>query len=509
MSNAALLFRRSRTAQPQSALKINWLLQPKFIFLGSAGGLGANACTGIGLGQVNGSHLAKKVVAEAGLCLMPGGTAPYASGLGAYLPAAFILSLGQSLVWVGRFIATDATYNTIASRYGTTTESAYYAGQWRLEVSPSNQLVLLVRNNSGVTVSVGSGLTVPLMVQVTISVKILDGAVNFSVNGVSAQVSTAAVPQTSAGGGGNDQRVTIGTPHGGGYRAHRYAQCAVFYGLSGDVPENPWGIFRRRRHLFPSVGSGASALNASGTAQAGGTADLTAQVALEAVGIATASGSAGLTVAVPLSAVGFAVSSGTANAVATVTITAAGFAQAAGSAGLSAALLLQGAGAAQAAGNAALAAQLNALASGAAQASGTANLSGGAPGELSASDGAVASGTAVLSVTVGLTASGSGVASGMASLSGGAAGQVAAVGGAQSGGSAVLRATVSLTAAGFVQAMGAGYLTLSLPFSGFAPLKMAAAHQRLNHLSISAVAASRLASNSRRLSQLRSEVSHG
>lgn len=276
------------------------------------------------------------------------------------------------------------------------------------------------------------------------------------------------------------------------------------------LSDNPWQIFAPlRRPLYVPATSGVLNAAADGAAQSGGSANIATQVALAAVGLSSASGSAVLSTAVPLSAVGFAVSGGTANAVATVTISAAGLAQAAGSAGLSAAVLLQGAGAAQAAGNAALAAQLNALASGAAQASGTANLSGGAPGELSASDGAVASGTAVLSVTVGLTASGSGVASGMASLSGGAAGQVAAVGGAQSGGSAVLRATVSLTAAGFVQAMGAGYLTLSLPFSGFAPLKMAAAHQRLNHLSISAVAASRLASNSRRLSQLRSEVSHG
>ena len=267
-----------------------------------------------------------------------------------------------------------------------------------------------------------------------------------------------------------------------------------------SLSANPWQIFAPiRRHLFVPAASGLLNAAADGAAQAGGSANIAAQVALAAVGLSSASGSAGLSTAIPLSAAGFAVSGGTANAVATVRISAAGLAQASGSAGLSAAVLLQGAGAAQAAGNAALAAQLNALASGAAQASGTANLSGGAPGELSASDGAVASGTAVLSVTVGLTASGSGVASGIASLSGGAAGQVAAVGGAQSGGSAVLRATVSLTAAGFVQAMGAGYLTLSLPFSGFAPLKMAAAHQRLNHLSISA----------RRLSQLRSEVSHG
>lgn len=323
------------------------------------------------------------------------------------------------------------------------------------------------------------------------------------VDGALVSSSAAFTAKPSATG---DTRIGIRTYSGSNEAADGYMPWSLMWSRAlsdleiESVSQNPLQILLPdMRGLFVPVSAGGSALAAAGAASAGGSASIAAQVALAAVGVATASGSAGLSTAIPLSAVGFAVSGGAANAVATVTISAAGLAQAAGSAGLSAAVLLQGAGAAQAAGNAALAAQLNALASGAAQASGTANLSGGAPGSLSAADGAVASGTAVLSVTVGLTASGSGEASGIASLSGGAAGQVAAVGGAQAGGSAVLRATVSLTAAGFVQAMGAGYLTLSLPFSGFAPLKMAAAHQRLNHLSISA----------RRLSQLRSEVSHG
>lgn len=238
--------------------------------------------------------------------------------------------------------------------------------------------------------------------------------------------------------------------------------------LAGSISANPWQIFApAKRVLFAPVSAGSSALAAAGAAQAGGSANLAAQVVLAAVGIAAASGSAGLSVAIPLSAVGFAVSSGTANAVATVTIAAAGFAQAAGSAGLSAALLLQGAGAAQAAGNAALAAQLNALASGAAQAAGSANLSGGAAGALNAAGQAQASGSAVLNVTVTLNATGGSQASGSANLSGGAPGQIAAGGGAQAGGSAQVVATVAISAAGYAQAMASGQLSIQIPLTAF------------------------------------------
>lgn len=186
--------------------------------------------------------------------------------------------------------------------------------------------------------------------------------------------------------------------------------------------------------------------SATGGATAGGSANLSAQVALAAVGVATAGGSAAGSVAVPLSATGLSVAGGSANPTVTVSISAAGLAQAAGTAGLAASVLLAGAGAAQASGNATLAAQLAAMASGSAQAGGSANLSGGALGSINASGGAVAGGSAVLYVTVQLAATGGAQASGSANLSGGST-------------------TFAITASGFAQAMGSGSLSVAVQLS--------------------------------------------
>lgn len=238
-----------------------------------------------------------------------------------------------------------------------------------------------------------------------------------------------------------------------------------------SVSENPWQIFEAEEdHRFvPAAGSG-STLNAaaSGGATTSGTASLAAQVALAAIGVSSASGAGNLSASIPLSAAGLSVSDGSADASATVTLSAADLAQAAGQAGLSASVLLAGAGAAQAAGNATLAAQLNALAAGAAQAGGSANLTGGAPGALSASGGAAAAGSAVLSVTVGLVAAGSAQAGGIANGQADSPGSISASGGAQSAGSATWAATISITAAGFIQAMGSGQWATTVSLSAFA-----------------------------------------
>lgn len=194
------------------------------------------------------------------------------------------------------------------------------------------------------------------------------------------------------------------------------------------LSDNPWQIFAPiRRHIYVPATSGVLNAAADGAAQAGGSANISTQVALAAVGLSSASGSAGLSTAIPLSAAGFAVSGGTANAVATVRISAAGLAQAAGSA----------------------------------------NLSGGAAGALNAAGQAQASGSAVLNVTVTLNATGSSQASGSASLNGGAPGQIAAVGGAQAGGAAQIKATVAITAAGYAQAMASGQLSIQIPLTAF------------------------------------------
>jgi hypothetical protein len=253
----------------------------------------------------------------------------------------------------------------------------------------------------------------------------------------------------------------------------------------------PWQIFApRETRLFVPVSAGGSTLNASasGNAQASGAASPAAQIALSAVGVSTASGTANATGSsnIPLSATGLAVSSGTANPTATITISAAGLAQAAGQAGLAADVLLAGAGAAQASGNATLAAQLNALASGSTQAAGTANLTGGAPGALSASGQAQATGSAALKITVALQASGSATAAGLAGLANNPPGALSANGLAQASASAPLSASISLSAAGFVQAMATGQLLVTLPLAAFAPLRMRASHSPMTCFALSA-----------------------
>lgn len=226
-------------------------------------------------------------------------------------------------------------------------------------------------------------------------------------------------------------------------------------------------------------------IEASGGAAASGSAAIVGSVALVGVGVTTAGGSAAAKVDVAISALGLAVSGGLADissgtlseidasgsgqaggaaqASANVTISALGLAQAAGAAGLSADVLIAGSGAAQASGNAALAATLSTMASGAAQAGGSATVSAGAAGDIAASGSAVAGGSSGLVATVTLFASGGAQAGGAASATGGASSDIAATGGAQSGGSATAKIDVAITASGFVQAMGAGYLVVQIP----------------------------------------------
>lgn len=228
---------------------------------------------------------------------------------------------------------------------------------------------------------------------------------------------------------------------------------------------NPWQIYKPARRLF-SVAAGSS-LNAaaSGSDTVSGSANLAAQVALAAVGLSNASGNANLNASIPLSAVSFSVAGGAAAATATISLSASGLAQAAGQAGLSASVMLAGADAALASGNAPLAAQINALAAGAAQAGGSANLTGGAPGALSAAGGDVASGAAVLSVTVSLQATGAAQAGGSANGQASAPGALSASGGSTASGWASWSTLVTLTAAGFVQAMGDGAFVVTVPLA--------------------------------------------
>lgn len=268
---------------------------------------------------------------------------------------------------------------------------------------------------------------------------------------------------------GSDQLSDSSNPSGTHLHAFAIFPICESDSEAQSLSINPWKIFKPARTIFAAAAAGGSlAAAATGGNTAGGSAALAAQVALASVGVAVAGGSANAGVSVPLSAAGIAVAGGSANAMATITLSASGLAQAAGQAGLSASVLLAGAGAAQAAGNATLAAQLNALAAGAAQAGGTANLTGGAPGSLSASGGDVASGSAVLSVTVGLQAAGGNIASGSANGQVSSPGAVSASGGAQAAGSATWSATIKLTAAGFVQAMGTGQWSTTVSLSAFA-----------------------------------------
>lgn len=222
--------------------------------------------------------------------------------------------------------------------------------------------------------------------------------------------------------------------------------------LARELSRNPWMAFapRDRGVVMVSAAGGATALSASGAAQASGSADLAAGIALAGVGVAVAGGSAAAAVAIPLSAAGIATAAGSATGAIAVTLSASGLATAAGQAGLDVAAAL--------------------AAAGSAQASGTATLSGGAEGEISASGAAQAGGAAVLSILVTLAAAGTAQAGGSATLSGGPEGALSASGAAQAGGSATATVAIALTAAGLAQAIGSGQLTLSIPLSaiGFA-----------------------------------------
>ena len=268
-------------------------------------------------------------------------------------------------------------------------------------------------------------------------------------------------------------RAHVGGMAGGAYPfpGHVYAAGILPYRITDGaaclLACDPLRLFKRRaRRSFFFLGSGGSLpASASGAAQAGGSAGLSAQVALSGVGVALAGGTAGITAAVPLSAAGFSVVSAAANPSATVTLSAAGLAQAAAAAGISASVLLQASGAAQASGNATLAAHLSMLASGAAQAAGSATATLTGAGQIAAAGSAHADGAAALVVSVSLTAAGASSASGAATLTGGSAGAVSASGAAQATGIGTVQVAVSLTASGFVQAMGAGAFAVQIPLA--------------------------------------------
>lgn len=276
-------------SQPQCPVDIDGF-NPVFVLLGSGS---VDLVTKKALTQVNGSHLAIRSPNITGIGFKPGGGAPYASGFHVLAKQAFILTEGASLVWVGTITQTDATNSVIASRWSNFTESSSYAGQWRLEISSTNEVRIAVRADGGVTTTINSGLTVIVGRYTTISVKMLSSSIVFTVNGIESEQS--ATPQTSAGGGGNNVNISIGTTSAGGYNGHQYTNCALLYGLIGNKPSNPWQIFKpipRRIFANVSAGGGVTITTNLGAATASG---LTASVAQAAtisanLGTATASG---------------------------------------------------------------------------------------------------------------------------------------------------------------------------------------------------------------------------
>lgn len=240
------------TRQPQFATPVDLGLNPGFVFLGS---VGADLVTGRSLAQINAGHLATRSPAIAGVGIKPGGAAPYASGMSSFTKQAFILSEGASIVWVGSISQADATYSVIASRYRTTTEASSYAGQWRLEISATNEIRLAIRSDAGTTTIINSGLTLTVGKQSVITVTMLSSSVLFSLNGVTS--SQSATPQGYAGSGGNDTAIAVGTTSAGGYNGHRYTNCALFYGVYGKPPDNTWQIFQPlHTRIFVPVSAG-------------------------------------------------------------------------------------------------------------------------------------------------------------------------------------------------------------------------------------------------------------
>lgn len=208
----------------------------------------------------------------------------------------------------------------------------------------------------------------------------------------------------------------------------------------------------------------AAELSASAGLTAGGSATLSASLALSAVGLVVSGGDAPIRAAVPLSAIGYAIAGGnavldgssagdlqaiggaqaggSANIVANVRISAEGLMQAAGAAGLTVAVLQAAAGGAQAGGDVVLSLEVQLAASGGMQTGGVAALDAGEPGSISAIGGAQAGGSAAITATVPLTAAGilQAVAAGylVAQV------DLSAVGGAAPGGAAYLSDAAAL-----------------------------------------------------------------
>lgn len=231
------------------------------------------------------------------------------------------------------------------------------------------------------------------------------------------------------------------------------------------ISENPQrAIAPRRRFTFFDLGGASSvAASAAGVSQADASATPSTQVAISGIGVSTGAGVAQASIVFPLSAAGLVVSGGAGDASAAVSLDAFALARAAAQAGVSPAVLLAGAAAAESAGNAALAVLLNELAAGAAQAGGSSNLTGSAPGEMSASGKVVAAGQTALSITVRLQAAGNTHAGGGADGRVGSAGDLSALGQAIAGGWSQQSALVNVTAAGFVKAMLQGRLDIDVP----------------------------------------------
>lgn len=229
---------------------------------------------------------------------------------------------------------------------------------------------------------------------------------------------------------------------------------------------NPWQVFSNIDNLallFAQASGSLATAAAAGSATASGSAIPSTQVAISGIGVSTGAGVAQASIVFPLSAAGLVVSGGAGDASAAVSLDAFALARAAAQAGVSPAVLLAGAAAAEAAGNAALAVLLNELAAGAAQAGGSSNLTGSAPGEMSAAGKVVAAGQTALSITVRLQAAGNTHAGGGADGRAGSAGDLSALGQATAGGWSQQSALVNVTAAGFVKAMLQGRLDIDVP----------------------------------------------
>lgn len=309
-------------SQPQEFAPANSRLNWGLLLSGAQAG--TEVATGRVYTQFNASHMLAQQVRDVGACFAPSGTQQNAAvSVAAGVAPAFGAVIGASLFWYGSIsaVTNNSIRDVLFCRNANNTVSAIWAGQTRLRVSISHEILVDVHTGSAFTTA-STGLTVTYGVPLAILVRFTAAGVEVvsTVGSVSVSVSgmVSAVGSSTATGAA----VNLGTTQVA-FNGHLNQACAIAGWSPGWLPEylvkEPWQAFEPQT-IFVPVAAAGSGQDSSG----GSSATVTVSATGAGQGAEAASGGASAVATVSAAGAGTAIEAASGGASAAVTVSAAG-----------------------------------------------------------------------------------------------------------------------------------------------------------------------------------------